>query len=181
MPGRRSLERLLVVAVGSGLAAVTWAGRPEPVMPAFDASLAGFEGTWMTPYEFEDEERPLRLVIRNDAGRLAVRYELPTEDKLHPSDWRGQIEFKTRLNVRERHTITYQVEPGSGRISFSERIEQKGGRNAQELLIVGHYALENGQILRHCASVLLNDEPLPCPPVPMVYTRVSDETRWVDR
>ena len=88
-----------------------------------------------------------------------------------------------RLNIKEFHEPVYSIDADKQRIDMLERVRYKGSFRGPKLEISGYYALdEEGQLVRHCVSVRSDqdDEELPCP-VPMVYTKMSEQTEWTKR
>jgi hypothetical protein len=150
--------------------------------PAFDPAVQPFVGTWKFDYKFKKKPIPLRMVIAEREGQLAVRYEWPTEDTVYTSDWDGRCELKLRLNVKEIHEPVFSIDAERQRIGIAERIRYKGNDKGTGLQIKGYYALsdEAKTLTRHCESVIRDKKKLTCPGG-FEYQRVSESTEWQSR
>lgn len=176
-----------LLCTAAALAAAAGAGsKSKPVMPAFDAALKPFVGTWSYAYKYQDEDPvPLRLVVREHEGQLEVRYELPYQKKLFASDWAGICEVKQRLDAKEHHEPVYTVDAAKARLRVDEHVYTSGSISGTELDIHGYYAVSDDgtKLIRTCERVERDHKErkdFSCPP-PMVYTRVSASTEWAEK
>jgi hypothetical protein len=160
------------------------AGSDRPVdAPPFLAELRPFAGTWKRVLAGErtkkqKKEPALHLVIKEEQGKLRLRYQLPLRSKVYTSDWNGDVEVEMQVNVVEHHDVTLTTAAAPPRIDVSEHIHYGGTWRDRELRVESSYVLdEEGRLLLTCRSVRHGDEVIACPG-PIVYQRVSDQTEW---
>jgi hypothetical protein len=120
--------------------------------------------------------------MRNVQGQLQIRYQLPSEDKVFTSDWTGQCEVRTRLDIKERHTPSYRIDRKKGRLLVDEKVSYSGSMKTPEFRFRGYYELNEAgdELWLHCESVKQGRKEFQCPR-PFVYQRVSDSTEWPEK
>jgi hypothetical protein len=157
------------------LSAVAVAGGPE--MPRWDPALDGMVGTWLHMRKHKKKDVKLHLVIREREDRLELMRQLPSEDRVFTSDWSGNCEVKTRLDIKGRHRPRYTVDADKARLLVEEEVKYSGSMRGSKLLFRGYYTLSDDgqQIELHCESAKQGKKDLPCPE-PLIYQRLSDST-----
>jgi hypothetical protein len=178
--------RTFLCALAALAASATALAKSKPEMPAFDAALKPFVGTWTFAYKYQDKDpTPLRLVLREHDGKLEIRYEWPYQEKIFPSDWSGICEVKQRLDAKEHHEPVYSIDTAKARLRMDEHIYTTGSISGTQLDIHGYFALSDDgkQLIRTCERVEKDGKQrkeFSCPP-PMIYTRLSDSTEWEEK
>lgn len=170
---------LLATAISAFTLAAT---AKDPAMPAFTAELEPFLGTWKTIHVDEKKKVPLFLVIKQEAGQLRVRYQMPVRYKKYTSDWFGAIELDMQVNMKEKREVSYSVDAGKPAILTAEDIRFTGSPHAPRFHLEAAYTVadDGKSLIYECRSMRSSKGEESRCPAPQRWTRESADTKWPD-
>ena len=177
------MRKPLFALIALSLSIATADARKRPKMPAFQEGMAPFVGTWKHRFKIKGKKKLLYLVIKEEKGRLALRYQMPGRLEIHTSKWDGRIKIPLRVGMKEEREYSYRLTTSPLRLEALEAKKISGTGKPMKLVGDNYYELsEDGKHLTlTCRSLknAKNNKSLPCQ-APLVYEFVSRKTKWPD-